>query len=107
MPVANKRFGEAVETTCAFVPRSPLQSVQRLDGCRRCGGFLVDDHMDLDIEEHRTGGHCWAMRCVQCGDMIDETILRNRYSCHNLHHADLRSKEVSRVSQTSEDTGAA
>jgi hypothetical protein len=73
----NKRFGEAQEITCAIVPLHPYKAFNVLDGCRRCGGFLVDDHMDLDIEERRTGSHCWAMRCVQCGDMIDETILRN------------------------------
>ena len=45
--------------------------------CWRCGGLLVDEHcMDLDIGQIGTG--YWARRCIQCGDMIDETILHNR-----------------------------
>lgn len=49
------------------------------DSCRRCGGFLVDEHcMESDIGPSQPGYTFWAMRCVQCGDMIDETILRNR-----------------------------
>ena len=46
--------------------------------CWRCGGLLVEEHcMDLDIEQIGTG--YWARRCIQCGDMTDETILHNRY----------------------------
>jgi len=46
--------------------------------CWRCGGLLVDEHcMDLDIGQIGTG--YWARRCIQCGDMTDETILHNRY----------------------------
>jgi len=49
------------------------------DACGRCGGLLVDEHcMDMDIGE--IGRGYWAKRCIQCGDMIDETILRNRYA---------------------------
>jgi hypothetical protein len=45
--------------------------------CRRCGGLLVEEHcMDMDIG--KIGRGHWAKRCIQCGDMIDETILRNR-----------------------------
>ena len=32
--------------------------------------------MDLDIGHIGVG--YWAWRCIQCGDIIDETILRNR-----------------------------
>jgi hypothetical protein len=47
--------------------------------CRRCGGLLVDEQcMDLDIGP--IGKGYWARRCIQCGDIIDETILRNRYA---------------------------
>lgn len=47
--------------------------------CWRCGGLLVDEHcMDLDIGHIGVG--YWAWRCIQCGDIIDETILRNRYA---------------------------
>lgn len=33
--------------------------------------------MDLDIGQIGTG--YWARRCIQCGDMTDESILHNRY----------------------------
>jgi hypothetical protein len=42
--------------------------------CQRCGGILVGEHC-MDI-----GGRFWGMRCIQCGDVTDETILRNRFS---------------------------
>ena len=48
-------------------------------GCQRCGGMLVDEHC-MDIGEEGSGHRFWGMRCIQCGDVIDETILRNRFS---------------------------
>ena len=48
-------------------------------GCQRCGGMLVDEHC-MDIGEEGSGHRFWGMRCIQCGDVVDETILRNRFS---------------------------
>ena len=48
-------------------------------GCQRCGGLLVDEHC-MDIGDEGSGHRFWGMRCIQCGDVIDETILRNRFS---------------------------
>jgi len=48
-------------------------------GCRRCGSLLVDEHC-MDIGEEGNGYRFWGLRCVQCGDVIDKTILRNRVS---------------------------
>ena len=48
-------------------------------GCVRCGGLLVDERC-MDIGESLGGYWFMAMRCVQCGDLIDEVILRNRYA---------------------------
>lgn len=45
--------------------------------CLRCGGFLVDERC-MDVGESLGGYWFMAMRCVQCGDIIDEVILRNR-----------------------------
>ncbi len=56
---------------------TPVQRETR--HCLRCGGFLVDERC-MDIGESLGGYWFMAMRCVQCGDIIDEVILRNRYA---------------------------
>ncbi len=97
MRIANKMSREIGELNCASPLRSPLGSAHHVDVCRRCGGFLVDDHcMDLDLWEDRAGYRSWAMRCVQCGDLIDETILRNRYTSHIPHQSEPPSKKIPR-----------
>lgn len=59
----------------------PTTSSVKPESCRclRCGGFLVDERC-MDIGESLGGYWFMAMRCVQCGDIIDEVILRNRYA---------------------------
>lgn len=47
--------------------------------CTRCGGLLVEERC-MDIGESLGGYWFLAMRCVQCGDIVDEVILRNRYA---------------------------
>jgi len=37
-------------------------------GCLRCGGFMVDEPCFGFV----------ARRCVQCGDLVDPVIVRNR-----------------------------
>jgi hypothetical protein len=45
--------------------------------CMRCGGMLVTDHMDGGVEAPLQ--QCVpALRCIQCGDVLDQVILRNR-----------------------------
>ena len=67
----------AVESTPSQRPLTHPAS--RSVACRRCGGLLVDEHcMNMDIGP--IGRGYWARRCLQCGDMIDEAILRNRYA---------------------------
>ncbi len=103
MRIVNKMSREISELNCASPHRSPLESAHHVGVCRRCGGFLVDDHcMDLDLGEDRAGYRSWAMRCVQCGDLIDETILRNRYTTHIPHQGELSSKKISRFSLNAE-----
>ena len=36
----------------------------------------------MDIGESLGGYWFWAMRCIQCGDIVDEVILRNRCRPH-------------------------
>lgn len=48
--------------------------------CIRCGGLMVSDfYMDLF---NRFGElKCAAKRCVQCGEVLDPVIQRNREAC--------------------------
>lgn len=45
--------------------------------CQRCHGLLVVDYC-LHGADGMTRGTSDALRCVQCGDVIDAVILRNR-----------------------------
>ena len=45
--------------------------------CKRCSGYMVHE-MCIDLESDSGYSTCWVLRCLQCGDMVDETILRNR-----------------------------
>lgn len=45
--------------------------------CRRCGGY-VSIEMCIDLDSDSGYSTFWAHRCIQCGDMVDEVILRNR-----------------------------
>lgn len=45
--------------------------------CLRCGGFMVNEaYMDLMNNTGELEGV--TTRCVQCGDILDPVILRNR-----------------------------
>jgi hypothetical protein len=71
------RITPVVESTPSQGPLT--RPAPRSVACRRCGGWLVDEQcMDLDLGQ--IGRGYWARRCMHCGDMIDETILRNRYA---------------------------
>lgn len=45
--------------------------------CQRCGGMLVVDHC-LDLLSGTGQVEFTALRCVQCGDIIDPVILQHR-----------------------------
>lgn len=45
--------------------------------CTRCSGQMAHE-MCIDLESDTGQSICWALRCIQCGDMVDEVILRNR-----------------------------
>ena len=73
-------------TTCLFSNTQHIESTPSHEpvtysapvssACRRCGGLIVDEH----CMDSGGGQRLWAKRCVQCGDIIDETILANRYA---------------------------
>ncbi len=48
-----------------------------LSECIRCGGLLVVDHC-FDVLGNTGDIDCQVFRCVQCGDLVDPVILRNR-----------------------------
>ena len=45
--------------------------------CKRCSGYM-EHEMCIDLESDSGYSTCWVLRCVQCGDIVDETILRHR-----------------------------
>lgn len=45
--------------------------------CTRCSGHMTYE-MCIDLESDSGCSTCWVLRCIQCGDMVDEVILRNR-----------------------------
>lgn len=59
-------------------PRNPTSSsVPSRSICTRCGGLMVSD-VCTDLRNSTSELECTARRCVQCGDIIDAVILRNR-----------------------------
>lgn len=66
-----KQHGEQQETT-----RHLSGSTFREETCARCGGFMVAEYFFDLIGTSPTG--FIANRCVQCGDVIDPFILKNR-----------------------------
>ena len=51
--------------------------VKQQIGCPRCQGLMVAEPF-VDLMEFSHAEECFALRCVQCGEMIDRTIIRNR-----------------------------
>ena len=45
--------------------------------CTRCGGLMVQDFC-LDVLDNIGESEFAAKRCVQCGEVVDPVILRNR-----------------------------
>ena len=45
--------------------------------CLRCGGLMVKE-VSMDLWNSTSELECATRRCVQCGDIVDPVILRNR-----------------------------
>lgn len=45
--------------------------------CTRCGGLMVQE-ICIDLLNSTSELECNAQRCIQCGDIIDAVILKNR-----------------------------
>ena len=52
-------------------------AVQHKSICSRCGGLMVNDFC-LDVLGSIGESEFAAKRCVQCGEVVDPVILRNR-----------------------------
>jgi Pyruvate/2-oxoacid:ferredoxin oxidoreductase delta subunit len=52
-------------------------AVQHESICSRCGGLMVQDFC-LDVLSNIGESEFAAKRCVQCGEVVDPVILRNR-----------------------------
>jgi hypothetical protein len=63
----HRLFGTAGATTTPFHQQS----------CGRCNGHM-EQEMCMDLESDSGYSTCWVLRCLQCGDMVDETILQHR-----------------------------
>lgn len=51
--------------------------VNRRSTCSRCGGLMVSDFC-VDLLNSTGELKCAAKRCVQCGEVVDAVIERNR-----------------------------
>lgn len=45
--------------------------------CPRCGGLFIKESL-FDLYDETGQMRRWAIRCVQCGDVVDSLILKNR-----------------------------
>lgn len=64
---------ESVEPTV----RQEIDVVLNNDHCKRCGGLLVNEHC-TDLLDNTGRMDFPALRCVQCGEVVDVVILLNR-----------------------------
>ena len=55
--------------------------IQHQSTCSRCGGLMVQDFC-LDVLGNIGEAEFAAKRCVQCGEIVDPVILRNRGTRH-------------------------
>ena len=53
------------------------QNFEAPESCSRCGGLMVITDC-FDVLSDTAEIDCTAYRCIQCGDLVDPVILRNR-----------------------------
>jgi RNase P subunit RPR2 len=68
---------EQKETVGQIKSQSALSSALLHSSCLRCGGFIVKE-VSTDLLNSTGELECVTTRCVQCGDILDPVILRNR-----------------------------
>jgi hypothetical protein len=57
--------------------QSALSSALLQSTCVRCGGLMVNE-ISMDLMNSTSELECATKRCVQCGEILDPVILRNR-----------------------------
>jgi hypothetical protein len=57
---------------------------RRATNCSRCGGFLVNTFC-ITPDQGTSEFQIPVWKCLQCGDVFDATILKNRHYSH--HHS--------------------
>ncbi len=74
----------AEKTRIEQLGNSSVSSVtQHQSTCSRCGGLMVSDFC-MDLLNSTGELEFAAKRCVQCGEVVDPVILRNRGTRHEL-----------------------
>ncbi len=68
---------EQKETVSQINSQYTLSSALLHSSCLRCGGFMVNE-VSMDLMSSTGELDCVTRRCVQCGDILDPVILRNR-----------------------------
>ncbi|HSE57559.1 MAG TPA: hypothetical protein VLA99_02560 [Nitrospiraceae bacterium] len=81
--------GRTIEKAAAGKEAQWLEPILRSRQCPRCQGFLVGD-LCYDIDDDQGQRWCSALRCVQCGDVLDPIIARNRLAVLERRRAEER-----------------
>ena len=58
-------------------PDALAEARSQSGSCTRCGGLMVADRY-IDLLDDTGKLEFTADRCIQCGEVVDQTILRNR-----------------------------
>lgn len=53
------------------------ENLRGYDHCHRCGGLMIKDYC-IDLQDETGQIDVTVIRCIQCGDVVDPIILRNR-----------------------------
>jgi uncharacterized Zn finger protein len=62
--------------------------------CTRCGGFMVSD-FSIDLLDSAGESELALKRCVQCGEVVDAVIQRNR----RLRQEPIKVRQTERLSE--------
>lgn len=66
-----------MSTMMTYQIREAISDRSAHTSCARCNGHMVHDAW-TDRPSDIPSSALWAFRCIQCGDVIDEVILRHR-----------------------------